>query len=87
MFSHPYLLSLPAAQVRRLEGLDLNTLLIGRPQPGVVLPPPAAVLLPGAPEETRRGGASSDSSFYQGTLEELDEPVEFNQKTHLYNRQ
>lgn len=52
MFVHklpPYLLSLLAAEVRRVEGLDLDALLIGRPQPGVVLRRPAALLLPGAP--------------------------------------
>lgn len=32
-----YLLLLLAAQVWRVEGLDLNALLIGRPQPGVLL--------------------------------------------------
>lgn len=44
-----YLLCLPAADVRRVEGLDLNTLLIGGPQPGVLLLRPAALLLPAAP--------------------------------------
>lgn len=45
-----YLPGLLAAEVRRTEGLDLNALLVGRPQPGVLLLRPAAVLLPGAPE-------------------------------------
>lgn len=44
-----YLLRLLAAEVRRVEGRDLHALLIGRPQPGVLLPPPAALRLPGAP--------------------------------------
>lgn len=44
-----YLLCLLAAEVRRIERLDLHTLLIGRPQPGVFLRRATALLFPGAP--------------------------------------
>lgn len=43
-----YLLCLFAAEVRRVEGPDLNAPLVGRPQPGVFLRRPFALLLPGA---------------------------------------
>ena len=50
-----YLLCFPAAEIGGVEGFDLNTLLIGRPQPGVVIHPPAALLPPRAPVQQAEG--------------------------------